>query len=222
MAEKVFAGSVVKKVGYRYLLDLPQDYAQKPDWPLLVFLHGSGERGSDISTVSIYGPPLEIRKGRKIPMVVASPQCPDGEVWDPDAVVALVEHLCGTLKIDRRRILLTGLSMGGYGVWETGILRPDLFAALVPLCGGGGVRFLNVDRLKEVPVWCFHGARDEAVDVGESRKMVKLLDASGGKVRYTEYPDAAHNCWSRTYGDPKLYQWLLEQSRHPVAEKRRP
>lgn len=217
--EETFTAVVEKKVGYRFLLDLPEGYETGESWPLMVFLHGSGERGDDLQKVAVHGPPKEIRAGRKIPMIVASPQCPANEVWDADAVVALVDHLCATHKVDKSRIYLTGLSMGGFGTWETGIAHPEKFAALVPICGGGGIRYLAVDRIRNTPVWCFHGGKDPVVDVGQSVKMVDRLKGLGGRVEFTVYPEAGHDSWTESYANDGLYRWLLEQQL-PAADPR--
>jgi predicted peptidase len=215
--EESFDRTIEKKVGYRFLLDLPEGYdSQQEPWPLLIFLHGAGERGDQLDKVKVHGPPKEVAAGRKLPFIIASPQCPAGEVWDADAVVALVDHLSENWKVDKDRVYLTGLSLGGYGTWETGIAYPERFAALVPICGGAGVRFIVADRLKNMPVWCFHGAKDSTVPLSLSEQMMARLKGSSADVRFTVYPEAGHDSWTESYANDELYEWLLAQKRKPA------
>ena len=196
-----------------YSVSFPAGYGEDPDarWPLLVFLHGSGERGSDISKVALHGPLKEIGKGRELPFIIVAPQCPDGEWWRPHWVRALVEEAAVRYRVDRARIYLTGLSMGGFGTWMAIAEYPDLFAAAAPVCGGGMP--YRADRFARVPVWAFHGERDSVVPVAESERMVAALEKAGGEVRFTRYPDADHDSWTATYANPELYSWLLTHRR---------
>lgn len=242
-----FDRTITKQVGYEYLLALPQGYdpAAEKKWPLLIFLHGSGERGSDIWLVAKHGPPKLLR--RETPaapdetpeararreaatkalaenFIVVSPQCPAGTSWDDDGVLALVDEISAKHRVDGKRVYLTGLSLGGYGTWSVGIKYPERFAAIVPVCGGGSAvdirRGLREKKaaLVSLAVWAFHGAKDPAVPVEESQTMVAALKKAGvTEVQLTVYPEAKHDSWTETYANPELYAWLLKQERRPVA-----
>jgi predicted peptidase len=213
-----FETEIRKQVHLSYLLHLPEDYASDADerWPLILFLHGMGERGDDLELVKLHGIPKIVEERDDVPFIAVSPQCPDLTVWSDhvEALDALLREIEGRYRVDPERIYLTGLSMGGYGAWHMATLHPDRFAAVVPICGGGHVGHGFPERvaaLKDVPVWAFHGAKDPVVPLGESQKLVDVLKESGGNVRFTVYPDAEHDSWTRTYDNPELYDWLLEQ-----------
>jgi predicted peptidase len=196
-----------------YLLYLPPEYDQKDSWPLLVFLHGAGERGSDLNRVKAHGPAKLIEQGKDFPFVIVSPQCPEGQWWPVlgREVMALVEEMLERYKIDPERVYLTGLSMGGYGTWSIASVWPERFAAIVPICGGG--RPFTASNLKKVPVWAFHGAKDPVVPLRESEQMVEAVNRAGGNAKLTVYPDAEHDSWTQTYENPELYEWLLSHRR---------
>jgi predicted peptidase len=195
-----------------YLLFVPEQYDGKRKLPLMLFLHGAGERGDDLELVKKWGPPKIVADRKDFPFVVASPQCQSGKRWDAAAMVALVEDLAGRLKVDRKRIYVTGLSMGGYGSWDLMARYPRLFAAGVPICGGGDPRM--ADALKEIPIWVFHGDKDTAVPLSRSQQMVDAISGAGGeKVTLTIYPGVGHNSWSATYANEKVYDWLLSHRR---------
>ncbi len=199
------------KVTLNYLLYLPKDYAQKESWPLLLFLHGAGERGDNLDRVKIHGPPKLIEAGKDFPFVVVSPQCPGNRWWQPEDLTVLLDEIVEKHKIDKDRICVTGLSMGGFGTWSLAAATPERFAALVPICGGGDPIWAR--RLGHVAVWVFHGAKDPVVPLERSERMVEALKKAGGNVKFTVYPDAGHDSWTAAYNDPELYKWLLEQKR---------
>jgi len=195
-----------------YLLSLPEGYKNDSTkkWPLVVFLHGSGERGSDLEKVKLHGPPMLVENGKKFPFILISPQCPDDSWWSYEPLTELIEDAETRYQVDPKRIILTGLSMGGYGTWELGCRHPEKFAALVPLCGGG-IPYM-APKVKDTPVWVFHGTKDGGVPIVESQRMVDALKKSGStKVEFTIYPEAGHNCWTEAYNTEALYQWMLEQ-----------
>jgi predicted peptidase len=217
-----FERSLTRSVGARYLLFLPGGYETATDrkWPLMLFLHGAGERGEDLSLVAKHGPPKIVRDRKDFPFILISPQCPAGRIWDDDTVMALLDHAVDTLRVDTARVYLTGLSMGGYGTWSVGLRHPDRFAAVVPICGGGDpIRVMLVDpskaqAVRTLGVWAFHGAKDPVVRLEESERMVGVLRQFGATdVKLTVYPEAGHDSWTETYADPKLYEWLLEHKR---------
>ena len=162
-------------ISVNYLLYLPQDYGKDTSkvWPLMVFLHGSGEAGSDIEKVKMHGPPKLIEQGKQYPFIVVSPQAPENEGWEPQVIIRMIRGLQSKYKIDKERIYLTGLSMGGFGTWNIASKFPSVFAAIAPVCGGGDTT--QVMKLKHLPVWCFHGAKDDnpsGVDRAELRSLL--------------------------------------------------
>ena len=199
----------------RYLLFLPQDYGKKPDekWPLILFLHGIGERGDDLELVKVHGIAKIVETRPDFPFVVVSPQCPNGTLWSDHhlSLKGMLEQVIGSYAVDPDRVYLTGLSMGGYGTWSLAMTYPELFAAIAPICGGGMPEWVFL--LKDMPVWAFHGAEDPAVPVERGQRMVDALRAAGGDVRFTVYPGCGHDSWTQTYEDPQLYEWFLQHKR---------
>lgn len=209
---QAFEREITKTVRGRYLVFLPKDYAQTSQrWPMILFLHGVGERGDSLDLVKLHGPPKLVQDREDFPFIVVSPQAPSGEVWSPDVLTGLLDEVLAKFPIDPDRIYLTGLSMGGYGAWALAIEHPERFAAVVPISGGGNPA--RVCALKDLPVWAFHGARDSVVLPRQSEQMVQALQACGGRVTLTIYPDATHDAWTRTYANPDLYEWLLQHRR---------
>lgn len=193
----------------RYWLALPDDYAADPNkrWPLLVFLHGSGERGDDLELVKKHGPPKLIAASEEFPFVVVSPQCPKDLRWDAAQLAKLVESLTNTHRIDPRRRYVTGLSMGGSGTWALLEDHPGLFAAAVPICGRGNP--VEAEIIAKTPVWAFVGGKDKADLVQNMNELAVALRKAKGKIELTVYPDAGHDSWTVTYQNPKVYEWLL-------------
>jgi len=209
-----FEEDVSKTLRLEYLLSLPEGYGEEDgkSWPLVVFLHGAGERGADLEKVKIHGPPKRVEAGRAFPFILASPQCPEGGWWTQQPVLELVDHLEETLDVDPDRIYLTGLSMGGYGTWHFACQAPDRFAAIAPICGGGLPYHMR--RITDLPVWAFHGALDRAVPLEESLRLVRELQKHGNEsVKLTVYPEAGHDSWTESYDNPEFYDWLLSHAR---------
>lgn len=196
-----------------YLLYLPPDYEKQDAWPLVVFLHGAGERGNDLELVKKHGPPKLIAAGQDFPAIVVSPQCSNNRWWHAQLLelTALVDDIEKNYKVDKSRIYLTGLSMGGFGTWALGAYTPERFAALVPICGGGEA--LAARALTKTPIWVFHGAKDAIVPLKRSQDMVDALKRSKGNVEFTVYPEAQHDSWTETYANPDVWKWLFEQKR---------
>ena len=219
---KTLKRRVTKTVTTQYLIYLPKDYEaqSKKRWPLMLFLHGAGERGTNIAKVAVHGPPKLVKQGRDFPFIIVSPQCPNGERWDNDVLLALLDEVGEKYRVDESRVYLTGLSMGGYGAWSLGLTHPERFAAIAPICGGGDPIVLlladpkKVAATKSLGVWAFHGAKDPVVPPAESERMVEALKKSGCKeVELTVYPEAQHDSWTETYNNPKLYEWFLAHRR---------
>ncbi len=203
-----------KSQGYRYLLYNPSSEAKKKkrEWPLLIFLHGRGERGNNLNLVKKHGPP-KIVENKNLPFIIASPQCPGTDLWwKPDVVAGLVDELLGKYPVDPDKVYLTGLSQGGFGTWATAARHPEKFAAVAPVCGGGKTEWAK--KFGPLPIWNFHGDADKVVPVGLSRIMVEAVEKAGGRIKYTEYPGIRHDSWTQTYRNPKLYDWLLSHSRN--------
>ncbi|NOX53455.1 MAG: prolyl oligopeptidase family serine peptidase [Planctomycetes bacterium] len=199
-----------------YLLYVPPDYDKKEAWPLVLFLHGAGERGKDLERVKRHGPPKLVEEGKNFPFLLVSPQCPPDHWWNPLELTALLDQVVAQYKVDEDRIYVTGLSMGGFGTWALATYTPERFAAIVPICGGGEV--LTARRLVNLPIWVFHGAKDSVVPLRRSQEMVDAVNQAGGHARLTVYPEAGHDSWTETYNNPQLYRWLLEQRRRPNTE----
>ena len=199
------------KVELSYLLYLPKDYDQQESWPLLLFLHGSGERGDDLELVKKHGPPKLIAEGKEFPFIVVSPQCPKERRWEPIELVALLDDLSNKYSVDSNRIYVTGLSMGGFGTWQLAAYAPNQLAAIAPICGGGEKFWAK--QFAHLPVWAFHGAKDTGVPLERSQTMIDELKKRGGNPKLTIYPDAGHDSWTETYSNSKLYEWLLMQKR---------
>lgn len=213
---------ITRVVSADYLLFLPESYDVKARkrWPLMLFLHGAGERGHDLKKVTAHGPPRIVKNKPEFPFILVSPQCPDDEVWSDEVLLNLLDEVTKKHKVDTNRVYLTGLSMGGYGTWSLGIKYPERFAAIAPICGGGEtIHVLLTSRkksaaLKSLGIWAFHGAKDPTVTLEESERMIAALKKAGVKdVELTIYPEAQHDSWTETYNNQKLYDWLLKHER---------
>ena len=191
----------------------PQGHDPGRPWPLILYLHSSGERGDDLRQTHA-GLGLALRRyPERFPCLVVLPQCPEEQWWtDEPAHLEVPFHAAlERYRVDPRRIYLSGISMGGYGTWIYGAAHSETFAALLPICGGGNPE--DYRALCQLPIWAFHGSHDDAVPPEESRQMWDMLREAGGNIRYTEYPDLGHECWDRTYADPRVIRWLLTQEK---------
>jgi len=204
---------IVRKTTLNYLLWLPSDYKKEKDksYPLLIFLHGSGERGDSIDLVKKHGPPSFVENRPDFQFITVSPQCPVGSWWNTEDLQSMLNQIKLKYRIDTNKIYLTGLSMGGFGTWAWASSYPHQFAAIAPVCGGGDVQF--ADELKDTPVWAFHGESDPVVPVKRTVEMVEAVNAGGGAARMTIYPGVGHDSWVNAYKDEELYKWMLQNSR---------
>src|SRR2546423_3998994 len=208
-----FARTITKQVGYNYVVRVPRDSSAKGKLPLIIFLHGSGECGDDLSKVEnnalLKSAPAN---DPSFPFMVVAPQLPtQKEWWSPESLDALLDHVLDQYPVDPDRVYLTGISLGGYGVWDWSCHRPDGFAAIAPIAGEGNDDWAG--ELRHVPVWAFHGAKDKAVSPAEEERMVDAVNREGGEAKLSVYPDAGHNAWTRAYNDPELYRWVLAHPR---------
>jgi predicted peptidase len=203
-------------VKLQYLIALPQGYEDQESWPVLLFLHGAGERGSDIELVKKHGPPKLIQAGKEFPFIVVSPQCPAGRWWEPFELAALLDEIEANYKVDKQKVYVTGLSMGGFGTWGLTAYQPNRFAAIAPICGGGEP--FTTRLYSHVPTWAFHGDQDNVVPLARSESMVEALQRAGGTVKFTVYPGVGHDSWTETYANEDLYRWLLEHKNEKAGE----
>ena len=195
-----------------YLLYLPKQYDRNnAHWPLVIFLHGAGERGTTITEVAKLGPPRLISDGGHLPAILVSPQCPPERSWQPVLLLRLIDQVTAQYRVDTRRICVTGYSMGGCGTWGLAAAAPDRFAAAAPLCGGGDVP--DAKELRNTPLWVFHGEVDDVVSLEASEKMVEAVKAAGGHVVFTVYPGEGHGICDRTYARDDFWKWLLSHQR---------
>ncbi len=203
----------LKDGGRRYALFLPQNFDATKTYPTILFLHGSGERGTDgvLPTQAGLGPILAMEPDR-FPAIVVFPQARESWKADSDdikAALAALDEVSARYKVDPKRVYLTGLSMGGAGAWGLAAKNPERFAAVAPVCGFGDPK--TADSLKGLPIWTLVGDEDNAMIVGGTRALFDAVKAAGGSPRLTEYRGVGHNSWDRAYSDPKLLSWMLEQ-----------
>ena len=232
---------------YRYRVLLPPHYTKLRKWPVILFLHGSGERGDDnVRQLTVGLPPLLARHPRRYPAIVVAPQCRPDHEWYGEMEAQALAALDASIREfrgDPNRVILTGNSMGGAGVWYFA-RNPQRWAAIVPVCGEV-VRKVDdpwpldppadiadllhstdpfaalARRIGEVPVWAFHGAEDPVISADQSRMMIGALKAAGSDALYTEYSGVGHDSWDRAYDDPTLPKWMLKQTRRAVTGVRR-
>lgn len=201
-----------EKETMHYLVSVPENYESQEKFPLMIFLHGAGERGQDLDQVKKHGPPKIVKESNKTEFIIVSPQCPKGEWWRADKLSKLLDHVLESTKADPDRVYITGLSMGGFGTWSWIAKEPERFAAAIPICGGGDVN--AVDKMAKLPIWVFHGEDDKVVAFSSSEKMVRALEKiEGSDVKFTSYPNTGHDSWTKTYENPEVYKWMLNHVR---------
>jgi predicted peptidase len=212
--DKVYKGSD----GYeaKYVVFVPHGYDGKKKYPVILFLHGSGETGTDgQKQVKVGLGPAVKKRDKSFEFIAIFPQSHKRN-WragseDGMRALAILDEVEKDYQVDAKRVYLTGLSMGGYGTWSLAAAHPERWAAIVPVCGGGNAK--DAEKIKDIPCWCFHGDADKAVKVELSRTMIQALKDAGAQPRYDEYPGVGHNSWDRAYATPELFEWLLQQKR---------
>ena len=207
----------IKAQGLECVLSYPDGFAEGEKYPLIIFLHGAGTRGSDVTAV-VRNPFFKIiEQHENFPFVVLAPLCSENSWYDAfERLRALVAKAAAYDFVDPSRVYLMGASMGGYATWQLAMSIPQYFAAILPICGGG--MCWNADRLKSVPVWAHHGALDDVVPLRESEAMVEAVNKRGGSARLTVYPENGHNAWSDTYKNLEVFRWLLSNVKGAVGE----
>ena len=210
----VFSANISIDISLDYIMYFPDDFhLTNHDYPLVLFLHGAGERGDSIHLVEKHGIPKLISKGVKFPFITIAPQCPRFQYWsEPLSVKSLsllLDKIIEKYRIDQNRVYSTGLSMGGYGTLSLAKYRPDLFAAILPICGG--MDTTEIMHLQNMPIWLFHGEKDLVVPVENSKIIYELLKPFNPEIKLTIYPDLNHNSWDETYDNEKIYKWLLSK-----------
>lgn len=214
---KEFSTETKEKVSLKYILDLPTN-TSKP-FPLMLFLHGAGERGDDLDKVKAHSP-FTYKNLIKEDIAILAPQCPNDQYWDTKAVYELLQYIIKNYNVDQSRIYLTGLSMGGWGTWKLADEHPELFAAVAPVCGPMNRPTLSraCMQLAETPIWIFHGALDDVVPLDDSTTMYKKLKSCNKNVQYTIFEGDNHNSWDSSYSNPKLYEWMLAQKKNTLKK----
>lgn len=197
-----------------YLVYLPKSYNTNIKMPLILSLHGSGERGKNIEDVKKWGIHKLLRSNDDFPFIVVSPQCPNGEIWEMqfNALKDLLDKIENDYNIDAERIYLTGYSLGGYGTWNFAILNPERFSAIVPI-SGGAISPKKALCLKNLPIWVAHGDNDTAVDLEESKRIVDCLKKYNSNIIFKVYEGRGHEVCTTAYEEPELFQWLLKQKK---------
>ena len=214
--------TVTKTIGYPCAVSLPPDYGSDASkrYPLIIYLHGSGNCGTDIAAMDATPVIKHAHETANFPFIVIAPQMPiyDGW-WSVESLDVVLDHVLAEYAVDADRVYLTGASLGGYGAWDWACHRPRAFAAIAPIAGEGNDDWAG--NLKDVPVWAFHGAKDQAVNPAEEERMVNAVNKVGGSAKLTMYPDSGHNAWTQTYANPEFYEWLLSKKRKGPADGRR-
>lgn len=200
-----------------YRLFTPKAATKDTKLPLVLFLHGAGERGDDNAAQLRHGVRTLIANANQTarPSFVVAPQCPRGVWWNVDALLELTHSLLAQPGVDLDRVYVTGLSMGGFATWQLIGRQPDLWAAAAPVCGGGEPK--TAEKLTTLPIWAFHGDADKTVPPEQSRRMVEAIKKAGGEPKYTEYPGVGHDSWTQTYANAEVHAWLFAQRRAPKA-----
>jgi len=203
---------VVQKQELGYTLHIPLNSKEKK--PLLIFLHGSGENGSDVEKVKIHGP-FKYLKNHDLDFYVLAPQCPEGQQWNPDILYELILKIQKENNIDANRIYLTGLSSGGWGTYSLALKHPEMFAAVMPVSGFVDIIQLeDICKMEAIPTRIFHGLLDDVVPVDNDIAIYKELKKCNKEVELTLFNDAGHDCWTQVYDNPETYAWMLKQNKN--------
>jgi predicted peptidase len=204
-----FSTAITKQYDYNYLLHKPNKTTSKK--PLIIFLHGSGEKGNDLEKVKVHGP-LNYLQNNKLDAFILAPQCPQEAYWESESLHQLIQKIIKENNIDTNRIYLTGLSMGAWGAWNLAFAHPEIFAALVPICGFvDRVPMIENCKIANIPTRIFHGLMDDVVDANYSISIYKKLKGCSKDIELTLFDDANHDSWTRVYNNAAIYEWMFQQ-----------
>ncbi len=201
---------LTRTVTYEYLVVLPENFQPDQKLPLVLFLHGSAERGNHLENVKKKGPFKKMEE-LKLRAILVAPQCPKGQSWTSEVLADLLDEVENKYRIDTARIYVTGLSMGGNGTWKLATHQPERFAAIAPICAGRDPS--EVHKLAKLPIWAFHGELDDVIPLEKAKKMIDAVKKAGGTPKFTVYPGVRHDSYTSTYNNPEFYEWLFAQKR---------
>ena len=216
----IYNSNTVEGISLQYLIYLPDDYNKnlEESFPLVLFLHGAGERGRDLELIKKHGIPKRINEGKEFPFIVLAPQCPTSAWWNFDeyifSLIKMVDAVIEMYKVDKARIYGTGLSMGGFGILSLAMQNPKIFSAIVPICGGANINKLKI--LNNLPMWLFHGEKDDVYPPESSILIYKMLKKDNPNIKLTIYHDLGHDCWTKTYENDKMFEWLLNFTKNSL------
>ena len=216
----IYNSNTVEDISLEYLIYLPDDYNEnlQESFPLVLFLHGAGERGRDLELIKKHGIPKRINEGKEFPFIVLAPQCPTSAWWNFDeyifSLIKMVDAVIEMYKVDKTRIYGTGLSMGGFGILSLAMQNPKIFSAIVPICGGANINKLKI--LNNLPMWLFHGEKDDVYPPESSSLIYKMLRKDNPNIKLTIYHDLGHDCWTKTYENDKMFEWLLNFTKNSL------
>ena len=203
-----------KFYNFGYIRYLPKDFDENKKYPLVFYLHGAGERGKNLDIIALHGYLQYVKEEKEdYPFIIVAPQCPDGKYWGcfTESLLGFLDFICEELPVDRSRIYLTGISMGGTGTYMLAMAAPEKFAAIAPVCGSGICWYAGA--LKDTPTYIFHGDCDIVIPVNESVSMLRSINLNGGNAQIEIYNGVGHNAWDIAYKGDKLYKWMLEYKR---------
>ena len=207
----IYNGEIKSNFELHYLLSKPS--VSKTKMPLMIFLHGSGERGTNLELLKIHGP-LKYIQSNTLDCIILAPQCPEGQLWNTEQLYQLIQKTCSENSIDTSRIYLTGLSMGAWGAWNLAYSHPELFAAVVPIAGFvDRIPMMDPCKFKGIPIRLYHGLLDNVVDIYYSISIYKKIKECDSNIEFQIFSDANHDSWSRVYDSDEIYNWMLDQSR---------
>ena len=203
-----------KAKSLKYILTTPTDYDKSERLPMIVFLHGAGERGDDLEALKTHGIPKLFTQNQDydgLRVITLSPQCPQERTWYDYKweVISLIEAISEDYNVDKERVALCGISMGGFGTWEIALQVPEMFCKIAPICGGG--MNWRAWYLRNTPIRVYHGRLDDIVPISQSEAMVNSIRLQGGDIEFTVYDDLGHCCWARAFEETDLISWLIRR-----------
>ncbi len=200
-----------------YITKFPENFDAQGKYPIIFLMHGAGGRGNDVDVLKTNPYFRHIKNYDNFPFISVAPLCSENTWFDLfENLKDFIKHICESVYVDKERVYMIGASMGGYAVWQLAMSMPDVFAAIVPICGGG--MYWNAERLKNIPIWAFHGANDKIVYPDESQKMVDHVNLNGGNAKLTIYPNCEHSAWNDTYSNYEVFEWMLSHTNRKLTD----